>query len=483
MTREELVNAYSLFQFGTTGIGSFVGPDMDQDVLDRLVRLETHPLSKVQMNQLLVLSKTGSMSDGFFNFYWRTVPQHTYDVKKLPFYSPEYADQKDHVISSHDHLRWGLYRLFVDGLLYFGSVSAAFSGLRSKTFEELISFFSVKRFDTEAISDRGPALLLKDISKDDRYLISEMVCKTFGEIPEDKEEARRVLLAELHKAPPGARLTFRQLLEGVTDSGSRNQLLLSFDDVLDTSVENEAELNQSFEKQFETFHSTRLLATENTALYLSMVNDLDVYVATSMRNRQNFRDMATACQTIFSDPRLAKFHLRYFDPTMSAAKGHEDKGLIECLMVKCAKVLIYSEGEKESYGKDAEAAMALSLGKPVIFFCDRGMRTNFYRDVHPLSRLIDFRSGVAVGAIVTDNIDEVAELLRRIFDNDMQYELRHHDSRSGYLKLHEKLTESVVRLQTDNELLMSSFWNNYHNRKRRDFVTLAAGKEAERLQE
>ena len=42
---------------------------------------------------------------------------------------------------------------------------------------------------------------------------------------------------------------------------------------------------------------------------------------------------------------------------MSAARGHEDKGLIECLMVKCAKVLIYTEGEKESYGKDAEAAM------------------------------------------------------------------------------------------------------------------------------
>src|SRR5207253_11121410 len=89
---------------------------------------------------------------------------------------------------------------------------------------------------------------------------------------------------------------------------------------------------------------------------------------------------------------------------------------VECSMVKCAKVLIYTEGEKESYGKDAEAAMALSLGKPVIFYCDRGVKTSFYRNVHPLSRLIDFRLGVAVGAIVTDDIDEVAELLRRIFD-------------------------------------------------------------------
>ena len=193
--------------------------------------------------------------------------------------------------------------------------------------------------------------------------------------------------------------------------------------------------------------------------------------------------MAVTCERIFTDQRLAPFHLRYFDPTMSAARGHEDKGLIECLMVKCAKVVIYTEGEKESYGKDAEAAMALSLGKPVIFYCDRGAKTRFYRDVHPLARLIDFRSGVAVGAIVSDDVEEVAELLRRIIANDMEYELRHHESRQGYLKLHEKLTDSVVRLQTDDDLLTVTFWNNYHKRQRENFRTLAAGKEAERLQE
>jgi hypothetical protein len=222
---------------------------------------------------------------------------------------------------------------------------------------------------------------------------------------------------------------------------------------------------------------------KNTGLYLSMVNDLDVYVATSMRKRQNFRDMAEACERIFTDGRLKDFHLRYFDPTMSAARGHEDKGLIECLMVKCAKVLIYTEGEKESYGKDAEAAMALSLGKPVIFYCDKGVKTDFYKNVHPLSRLIDFRSGVAVGAIVSDDIEKVTELVRRIFANEMEYEFRHHENRRGYLKLHEKLTESVIRLQTDDELLTTTFWNNYHNRQQRMYPNLVAGKEAERLYE
>jgi hypothetical protein len=127
--------------------------------------------------------------------------------------------------------------------------------------------------------------------------------------------------------------------------------------------------------------------------------------------------------------------------------------------------------------------MALSLGKPVIFFCDRAARTRFYRDVHPLARLIDFRSGVAVGAIVSDDVDQIAELLRRIFSNEMEYQLRHHEARPGYLKLHERLTDSVVRLQTNDELLTTAFWNNYHNRQPERLRSLAAGKEAERLQE
>jgi hypothetical protein len=146
---------------------------------------------------------------------------------------------------------------------------------------------------------------------------------------------------------------------------------------------------------------------------------------------------------------------------LSAAQSHEDKGLIECLMVKCAKVLIYMAGKSESYGKDAEAAMALSQGKPVIFLCDPDVRTSFYRDVHPLSRLIDFRTGVAVGAIVTDNPEDVALLIDRIFANTMRYRLE--KKRENYFLLKEQQTNSVVRIQTDDKLLTETFWNYYHS--------------------
>ena len=131
-------------------------------------------------------------------------------------------------------------------------------------------------------------------------------------------------------------------------------------------------------------------------------------------------------------------------------------------MVKCAKVLVYCAGDKASYGKDAEAAMALSLGKPVIFYCDQEQRRRFYRDVHPLSRLIEFETGVAVGAMVTDSLDDVSELLHRIFENKMEYKLE--QPKQDYLKLKETLTESVVRLQTNDPMLSETFWNYYHIR-------------------
>jgi len=116
---------------------------------------------------------------------------------------------------------------------------------------------------------------------------------------------------------------------------------------------------------------------------------------------------------------------------------------------------------RNRYGKDAEAAMALSLGKPVIFYCNQERRSRFYREVHPLSRLIEFGTGVAVGAMVTDTLSEVSELLLRIFENKMEYVLD--QSKPGHLRLLERLTDSVVRLQSSDRMLTETFWNHYHN--------------------
>jgi len=487
MNKTSIAERFAPLTFGSEpGIGTWLSADMHKLVYERLTRIDQEPLTKVQFNQLLVVSQAASVSDGFFLYYWRAIPKHTYDVTHLEGFRSEWIKGSDQIIHNLDHLSWGLNRLFIDGLLYFGNVRAGFASLRSMSWEEINSFFEAKRFDNAAIAARGPALALNPISRDDRYLISEMACKTFGEFPETREAAFQMLESawDKHAATGGGTIDFRDLLKRyVVSQSNEEQMLLTYDDVSDAKISSKDEVRQRFDSVISKFLDARSKAIQNTEYYLSMVNDLDVYVATSMRSRKNFRDMADACDRIFNDQKLKQLHLRYFDPTLSAAKGHEDKGLIECLMVKCAKVLVYVEGEKESYGKDAEAAMALSMGKPVIFFCDHGKKTNFYRDVHPLSRLIDFRSGVAVGAIVSDDVAQVANLIARIFENRMEYRIEHHASRPSFLKLVECETGSVVRLQTDDELIMKTFWNNYHNRSPRLFSSLAAGKEAERLQE
>ena len=239
----------------------------------------------------------------------------------------------------------------------------------------------------------------------------------------------------------------------------QGMFLFAADEILAERLSSEEHLLPLLAPLKARFDAARDAALENTQRYLSSVRELDVYVATSMRSRSHFHSMAELCQSVFGDHRLRRYNLRYFDPTLSAANNHEDKGLIECLMVKCAKVLLYTAGDRDSYGKDAEAAMALSLGKPVIFFCETSSRQDFYKNVHPLSRLVNFETGVAVGAIVTDRQEDVVVLLERILSNRMQYVLE--EKKPGYLVLREKLTSSVVRLQTNDDLLRETFWNHY----------------------
>lgn len=466
MIKDTILDECRLFDMGTDGIGSWLSAGTDDRVFDRLARLDTEPWAKVQLNQLLALGHEAPVSDDFFRYYWLSNPRHPYDVAGLPEYDPRWL--KASAILSLAHLRWGLYRLYTDGLLFFGNVRTAYRRLRALTTTELELFYSLRRFDTDAIRARGPSLPLNVISRDDRYLISEMACKSYGNDARRASALKEALLAawNTHVGRGGGRTTIRNLLDPqflAAEHRSRQQeFIFSSDDVLDEAVASESDIEERYGKVADRFMTARAIALANTELYLSMVNDLDVYVATSMRSRQDFRDMAADCETIFSDSRLKALNIRYFDPTLSAAEGHEDKGLIECLMVKCAKALVYCAGDRESYGKDAEAAMALSLGKPVIFYCNQEQRRRFYRDVHPLSRLIEFETGVAVGAMVTDSLSDVSELLYRVFENKMEYRLE--QSKPGYLRLLDRLTDSVVRLQTSDRMLTQTFWNHYHNR-------------------
>lgn len=241
-------------------------------------------------------------------------------------------------------------------------------------------------------------------------------------------------------------------------------LQFTTEEFADETISSREDIHEKVQTVAKRFIEARRRAVLNTRLYLSIVNELDVYVATSMRRRSDFRDMSRDTARIFGYPPLQKLRLRYFDPTISAAEGHEDKGLIECLMVKCANALIYFAGESDSFGKDAEVTMALSLGKPVIILCpatEKGeQRMKFFRDIHPLSRMIQMETGIPVGAMIIDDPAIAATLLERIFTNSMEYDLV--QASDGYLRLKERLTQSVVRLQTNDQMLRQSFSHYYH---------------------
>lgn len=461
-----LLRRFAVFQGSMGGIEEWLTSRTPLSVRKRLLDVNKRPLTREQLNQLLLLAHEAGMAPGFFQYYWLHVPgrdEHPYDVRSIPGFKKTATDRER--IKSLDQLYWGLYRLYVDALLFFGNVRNAYRFLRRLSFPDLQDFFGKRTFNFATIELRGPALPLHNISKDDRYLISEMACKSFE--PADRGEdmvshlSRQLL--RLRKETGRRRYSIRELIDGIanTEHGARQtEFQFSANEFLEEFVETEEQLQDKYGLFKRRFDKSRDMAVRNTDLFLSMVNDLDVYVATSMRNRQDFRDMADFCESVFRDKNLAGINVRYFDPTVSAAPGHEDKGLIECLMVKSAKVLLYFAGERDSFGKDAETAMALSMGKPVVIYSKSLDRARLFRDIHPLTRLIDFQSGVAVGAMVTDNITVVPKLIYRVLSNTMEYELI--QPKPDYLQLREKLTESIVRIQTNNKLLRETFWNHYH---------------------
>lgn len=100
-----------------------------------------------------------------------------------------------------------------------------------------------------------------------------------------------------------------------------------------------------------------------------LVSDhLDVYIATSMRERHEFRTVHDLTAQIFERPELTELQLRYFDPTQAYCPDRIDKGLAEALMLKRARCTIYFAQETDTLGKDSELASTLAQGKPVIAF-------------------------------------------------------------------------------------------------------------------
>ena len=77
---------------------------------------------------------------------------HTYKVEKVGDTAFDTGWLEGSTIKSIDHLKWGMYRFYVDALLYFGNIRSAYRGLRELSLDEISLLLTKKRVDTGALS-------------------------------------------------------------------------------------------------------------------------------------------------------------------------------------------------------------------------------------------------------------------------------------------------------------------------------------------
>jgi hypothetical protein len=215
-------------------------------------------------------------------------------------------------------------------LLFFGNVRFGFKKLASD--EELLALYlaSTQPVATAVFSERhDPVYPIEEISSDQTYYLGYIV----------KEEIDKAL-----KEDPGNKeiLAQQKTLEIVRQKGVRNQ----------------------------------------NAYLVS--DHLDIYIATSMRRRHEYLEVADFARQVFDREELKSLKLRWFDPTQAYCPDRIDKGLSEALMLKRAVCTLYLAQESDTLGKDSELASTLAQGKPVIAYLPRPEREDVFATVQKL---------------------------------------------------------------------------------------------------
>lgn len=224
----------------------------------------------------------------------------------------------DSSIKSMDQLREGIDRFIKHAMLRYGNIKHAFKHLSSLDVDEMTDEISLAepRDDATFNSRHDAVYPVEEISGQDTYYLGYIIKKELDALLEanpNNDEVRR----ELEKR------------DEIVARGKRNY--------------------QAY------------LASDH----------MDVYVATSMRERHEFYIANAISSKVFSDERLRDLKLRWFDPTQAYCHDRMDKGVSEALMLKRAHCTLYLAQEADTLGKDSELASTLAQGKPVIAFVPR----------------------------------------------------------------------------------------------------------------
>lgn len=218
-------------------------------------------------------------------------------------------------ISSPDGLREGIDAFRELALLLYGNVKYGFKVLSkdASRFRHFISQFRRERSDLEFRSRHEPLVRLRRIDPKDTHLLGYI---SGGEIKKKLEADPQNADFQAEKA---------RLDDVIEDGRWNHNVYLTFD-------------------------------------------HLDVYVATSMREKHEFVFVSEFMSRLETEPHIRDLKLRIFDPTAAYCPDRLDKGLAEALMLKRASCTVYLAQESDTLGKDSELASTLAQGKPVIAF-------------------------------------------------------------------------------------------------------------------
>jgi len=428
------------------------------DTLDKMFHQGLY-LDRERINILLSFWHLPPMTIAFFDYYF-----------------------EDILIKKEDIIK-GLNKFIKDALWHFGDLENAY--LELIEVESIDDFFKSHQFDIKSYGDRLEWSLIENITPNERgylgYVSGERPFKhkkilttiegIIQEFESDYENLKNLEPEEIST----------KILNGLKDKfPDIDKILKEYDEVkelgqLDLFSSTKLQENKIFlsnikleiEKTIKKVEELKNIGIRNQEQYLRNIESIDVYVATSMRDDKEYIEMANFVNDTFKNDYVNKLNLRYFDPTLCYCDSRIDKGIIECLLVRNAKVTIYCAQEGDTFGKDSELAASIVQGKPAIVYVpnngeDSDKRASIFKDFHPLGLQVGLYDGVARGVIVVRSAEDCAKVLYNILTNKLETTVNY--EQHGIV-LREKITNSVVRVMTGWGLLSSAFWNNFERTK------------------
>ena len=306
--------------------------------------IKNKSLTYKQFNELLLLLGQQQVSKGFFRFFFGN--------EKVSF----------------EKLKKGIISFRGYSMLYFGNFRFAYKQLSQKNEEELKKIIFPRDASSRQNKKHSSKILkIEEIKGDKTWYIGYISKQKFG------REAKYA----------------QRLVESETNAKVKEKLLGELKNTYDNKYEKiynkhfkiAKKYASRFEKIDNEIRESERKALKNTNVYLNQA-EIDIYVATSMRQKREFEETFNFIHEVFPPPKnrklqsepnanenpLKKLELSYFDPTQSLCSNRIDKALTEGLMLKRALCTIYMAQQNDTMGKDSELASTLAQGKPVIAY-------------------------------------------------------------------------------------------------------------------